>query len=548
MLSYLHISNYSVIESVDLEFSDGLNILTGETGAGKSVIIGAINLLLGERFNRGMVRDTTKKVKIGGIFNGHFQQVDQTYKEEFDIEDEIIVKRDIDTSGKNKIYINGHLATLKQLKDITGECVDIHGQHEHQKLLNPKCHIQYIDSQIDSTLLSSYETDFNTYTEKTNELVKLKSTLSQTLREKDILEFQLAEINDMNIDLAKEAELDQKIEYLSHLEKINDGLGTSTALLSESEMNICDNMNTVIHKLGDITRFSTDIESVHNRLVELNYEINDCKELLLDMLQNNDTDTSALDSLMKRKYQLDKLMKKYGESLEDVLCFRDSIDEKLSNQMVDEEKIGTLEDEIQSQLQLLLTQMKDINTQRASVSETFSHSIQKVLSDLDLKNTTFKVNFKFNDTPDKDAGAEAEFFISTNPGFPPAPLASTASGGEISRVMLGLKEIFSDADQTSTLIFDEIDTGISGKTADKVGEKLSILSDRKQLIVITHLPVVAAKGKIHFHISKNVVDEKTVTGIKTLDKVERIHTIATMIAGKISDTSLANAKELLQHQ
>lgn len=545
MLSYLSISNYSVIESVSLDFSSGLNILTGETGAGKSVIIGAINLILGERFNKTMIRDNSKKVRIEGIFCGNLNYLSNELREEFEITDEILIKREIDISGKNKIYINGQLATLKQLKSVTSDCIDIHGQHEHQKLLNPKYHLDYIDSRIDKKILSTYEENFNTYSINLNIINKLKLELSKTLREKDIFEFQLSEIDEMKIDPDKETELDQKIEYLSNIEKINSGLSGAATLMSESEVNICDSMDNVLGTLGDITRFSTDIDTVYSRLVELNYELKDCKEIIADMLLNSDSDTSELDNIMKRKYQLDKLVKKYGGSLQEVIAYRDSISEKLTNQMFDEEKISILEKDIENALIDLKKQILTINNLRTKTAKSFSKMIENVLTELDLKNTTFRVDFNFSDIPDKQAGAEAEFFISTNPGFPPAPLATTASGGEISRVMLGLKEIFSDADNTSTLVFDEIDTGISGKTADKVGEKLYSLANRKQLIVITHLPVVAAKGDIHFHIYKEVIENKTITKIKILNKQERIETIATMIAGKISETSMANASELL---
>lgn len=546
MLSYLSISNYSVIESVELELSEGLNILTGETGAGKSVIIGAISLLLGERFNKSMVRNPDEKVKIGGIFSGDFSHLPEDIKEEFEIDDEILIKRDIDTNGKNKVFINGQIATLKQLKSVTGDCIDIHGQHEHQKLLNAKLHLSYIDSRLKPEDLLQYQETYTTYQHTIKEITALKEELSQTLKEKDIFEFQLNEIDDMNIDLEKESELEQKAEYLSHIEKINQGLSAAAGYLSESDQNICDQLDNALRALNDISRFSEELGGVTRRLEEINYEIKDCREIIIDTLQGSELDTGELDQIMKRKYDLDKLIRKYGHSLEDVVNYRNTIYEKLENLLTNEDAICGLEKKTESLLKDLTIQMQTLNAERKTVGEHLSEQIVTSLKAVDLKNAQFHVNFDISQTPDKSAGAKAEFYISTNPGFKAAPLSTSASGGEISRVMLGLKEVFCDTDATHTMVFDEIDTGISGKTADKVGDKLYTLSRKKQLIVITHLPVVAAKGDKHYHIHKNVVNDQTVTQISILNDIERTETIAAMIAGKVSESSLANAAELLK--
>jgi DNA repair protein RecN (Recombination protein N) len=546
VLSYLSVSNFSVIESLSIDLDKGLNIITGETGAGKSVLIGAVKLLLGERFNKSMIRDESKKVRIEGIFNGDFNFLDDELKEDFEIEDEILIRREVDIKGKNKIYINGILATLKELKKITSNLIDIHGQHEHQKLFNSKYHLDYIDSMLDAALLEEYRGLFEKYSEKNKELRNLKENLSTFLKEKDIYEFQIKEIEEMNIDIEKESEIDEKIKYLSNLEKINENLSFSLNLLSESDYNLCDNLNKVISKLSEISDYSKELETVYKRLDEINYEIIDCREIVSDLIFNAETDTSELDTLMQRKYKLDKLCKKYGGTLNSVIEYKNEIKNKLDCLVFDEENISVLEVEISELKVKLIKLISKINTQRLDVAKKLSSLIEKVLYDLDLKNTSFEVRFNFFDEPDKNASAEAEFFISTNIGFEPAPLATVASGGEISRVMLALKEIFNKADNIHTMIFDEIDTGISGKTAEKVGEKLSNLAVDNQLIVITHLPVVAAKGNVHFHIYKEVENNVTITKIKELDKDTREKVIATMISGKVSDTSLAGACELLK--
>ncbi|HCW92719.1 MAG TPA: DNA repair protein RecN, partial [Flexistipes sinusarabici] len=516
MLTQLNISNLSIIDKISLEFSGGLNIITGETGAGKSLVIQAVKLLVGERFSREMARDPEKKVSVEGAFSGDFRMLSEELWDEFEIEDEIVVKRSVDPNGKNKISLNGHIATLKQLKQIFDILVDFHGQHEHQRLLNSRNHIKYLDGLIDNDLKEEYSVKYREYRKLASELERLKKEYSDTLKNKDIMEFQLNEIESLNIEPDKDRELENRISFLNNIEKIREALSMSLQVLSEGEYNASDLINTSLKEISSVLDYYTDIESIHNRLQDVYYELDDCINNISHLYYEQDGDPDELDSLIKRKMQLDKLLSKYGPDFEDVLEFADDLKNKLDNVTFDEEKIEQYEKELTDIERELKNIAGRLNASRKKAARDLAGQVENILKSLELKDAKFEVNVDVKDVLDANAGADVEFYIATNKGFSPSPLKKVASGGELSRIMLALKEVFSGMDDTPTLIFDEIDTGISGVTARKVAEKLKNLGKTKQLFVITHLPVVASKSDSHFHIAKISEKGSTFTKIKTL--------------------------------
>jgi len=546
MLKFLSIKNLSVIQSVALDFAEGLNIITGETGAGKSLIIQALKLLVGERFSRDMARDPDEKVVVEGVFDISSLAFDELTAEEFDIKDEIIVKRIIDPSGKSRAFVNGHIATLVQLSHILEGVVDFHGQHDHQHLLNTGNHIKYLDALVDEKLKTDYAELYHSYRTLTDEINKLKKDYAETVRNKEIFEFQLNEIKDMSIDIERDSELENRISFLSNIENIKKSLSASLEVLSEGEYNALEMINNALREISGVLHHYQELEKTHTRLQDIYYELDDCVNVLSHMFYEQAEDSGELDNLINRKVKLDNLMKKYGATLSDVLNFAENLEEKLDNLTFDEDRIEQLETERDKLIESLNNSANRLNTARRETAKRLGREVENILHSIELKDAVFEVAVELTDKIDSLAGAKVEFFISTNKGFKPAPLKKVASGGELSRIMLALKEVFSNVDNTPALVFDEIDTGISGVTARKVAEKLYNLSLKKQLFVITHLPVVASKGNKHIHISKKTVNNNTYTEIKVLTGEEKKSVLATMIAGEVTPHAVKQAEELLR--
>ncbi len=545
MLSLLRVENLSVIESVTVEFTDGLNVITGETGAGKSVFIGALKLIMGERFNRALHRDESKKLLVEAVFNGDYRDINPDEREQFEIEDEIIIRRELDSSGKNRVYINGRMATLNQLKSIAESFADIHGQHEHQRLLDPSCHIEFIDSAVDRPLLEDYESKFSEYSEKRKKLEKIREDLSAVLREKDMLEFQQNEIESMNIDLEQDRELEERLGMLGHLEKIRENAAGALACLQDEEINASGLIGSASSLISSISSYSSELEKVAEQLSGIEYQVNDISAVLENIIDTQELDPEELERLTDRKFRLAGLMKKYGGSLEAVLDHLEEVNRKLESLVFDEETAEKLEKELSGLEKSAKESANYLNIARKKAASELSEIIEKTLGELELKNSVFKTEFTEAERLDPLGGIRAEFHLSTNPGFDPGPISRVASGGEISRVMLALKDVFASADRTETLVFDEIDTGISGRTARMVAKKLCNIAAGKQVIVITHLPVVAAGGEAHFHITKSLEGDRAKTDIKKLTGAEREEILATMIAGDATESSLEQARELL---
>lgn len=545
MLKILSVKNFGVIEDVYIEFDNGLNIITGETGAGKSVLIGALKLLMGERFNKSLTRNTEESVKVEAVFEDNFDFLTEEIREEFDIDSEIIVKRTIDPTGKNKIMINGNLATVQQLKDIISEIVDIHGQHENQKLLNPKNHMKYIDKYIKSDNLISYRENYFEYLKIKKKYNTLKVEISNLLQNRDFIEFQISEIEELNIKLPDDLEIEDRLNYMTNIEKINENISSALNLLSDGEYNAHSLISEALKNISYITKYIDKLKVYEDRINSMLYTIDEITGELHGYLETDNFDPELLNELNTRKYRLDNLKKKYNLELDEILKHKNTLKARLENMEVSEDELKSLEAKMAAMEKVLYETGKLVNNERLEVAETLCKKIEKILNELELKNSTIKFEMNINDRLDENAFADGEFLISTNAGFQPSSLAKIASGGEISRVMLAIKEVFAQSDNVSTLIFDEIDTGISGKTAKKVAEKLKNISQYKQLIVITHLPVVAAFADRHIHISKIHEENTTKTKVIPLDNDSRKEVIASMIAGSVTEMSIKQAEELI---
>lgn len=541
----LRVENLSVIESVNVEFTKGLNIITGETGAGKSVFIGALNLVLGARFSRTLFRDPDKKLVVEAEFT-NVSSISDDIRDQFDIESDIIIRREIDSSGKNRIFINGRMATVEQLKETAVGFCDIHGQHEHQMLLDSATHITFIDALVEPSLKERYQQTFEKYSELEKEIFKIKHSRQQIIREKDMLEFQLNEIESMNIDLEADLKIDDKVNMLSNMEKILEAASNALGLIRDGEINAYDLLSSSANALGAVSSYNSELENAENLLSEATYLINDAVASVEKVADMQELDPAELDNLMDRKYRLQNLMKKYGPELADVVAHGEDTAKKLEDIIFGQDNLDKLEKQLEKLRLELGKDAEILNLRRKEIAEKIEKKVIESLDELELKNSVFTTVFHKAEKLDSMAGIKAEFFISTNPGFEPGPLVKVASGGEISRVMLALKEVFSAADRVDTLVFDEVDTGISGKTAKKVALKLKKVSKARQVIVITHLPVVASAGNRHFHITKSLSGDKARTEIGLVDNAGRVNVLASMIAGDATDSSTAQAKEMIR--
>lgn len=545
MLRFLSVQNFSVIEDIEIDFSDGLNIFTGETGAGKTVVINAVKLLVGEKLNRNFFRDETKPIKIQGVFTIKDGSVSKELKEEFEIEDEVIIKREFDAQGKNRITINGNVATLKQLQVLTENFLDIHGQHEHQLLLNPKNHLSFVDMLIKDEIKNGYLEKYFEYKQVENEIRRLTENIQELESKREYLKFQVDEIDALKIDPNKDLELEHRISIMTNIDKIKTSLSKAINYLNGDEVNVESLLAMVKRELSSISKYSAELNSISEKLDTLFYDIQDISGTIEDMLGKYDLDESEMNLLLERKDRIDRVCKKYSKTIEELPSYLEEIKKRLEEIDLRDERIEFLEKK-KNRLQEEVEKLREIlNKERRDVSTLLSERITAILKDLELKNAVFEIRIEDLNRLDEKGGVNLEFFISTNIGFEPGPLSKIASGGEISRVMLALKEAFSEVDIVDTLIFDEIDTGISGITAKKVAEKLKKLSSHKQVIVITHLPVVAAMGDKHFHLIKQDDGGKTKTTINILDETGRKNVLASMIAGEITENSLKQAEELL---
>ena len=547
MLTYLAVKNIAVIEKVSLEFDKGLNVITGETGAGKSVLVGALKYLTGDRLGKVSPRNANEKFSAEGIFTDELN-IENDLKEQYEIEDELILFRETDENGKNKAFINGRAAPVNKLKDVSESLIDIHGQHENQFLFNPARHLTFIDFFVEESLKNQYEKSYKAYKEKQDNLEDIKKNKENIIKMQEMYKWQYNEIASLNIDIEKDSEIEERIKFLSNIEKVKEAVTSSMEALSDGEISATELIEKSIKSLNNISSMSSDALKAEEFLNAALTNITEAQGYITGLIKEDDEENSSddLNHLIDRKYKLQDICKKYGGSLESTCEYMKKLEKDLAGMENQDDMLITLEKEVAELYDEAKKQAEILNEARKKAAVEICSKTINILEELELKSAKFEVKFKENETLDFQAGISAEFYISTNAGFQTAPLATVASGGEVSRVMLALKEVFADYDNVGTMLFDEIDTGISGKAAQSVAKKLKELSRKKQIIVITHLPVVAAMGDNHFHISKSDKDGISATNIVKLDKTSKINIIATMISGEITPTAIKQAEEMLE--
>ena len=542
MLSYISVKNFAIIENIEVEFNKGMTALTGETGAGKSLLIDAIGLLLGDRATSNVVRTGESKAIVEGIFkyqNPRIKELLKTYDLESDSE-ELLIRRQITPSNNNVIKVNGQNVTLAQLRDITNLLADIHTQHDTHRLINTETYLDIIDGfnqEKTDLLIENYQESLKKYKEELKELNRLISSNDEIMEKLDLMKFQKEELESYNLNIEEEKELEELVEKMENFDRIYSSLNETKQLLNQS--NAIDRLYDASKELENVESFNDSYKDLKKRFEESYFELTDAFEELSKEIDSLDFNPRLLDSYQERLNSLNGIKRKYRKELPELIDYLDKITKDINNIDNFDEVITDQENVVKEKYDLLKKEASKITKLRRDTSDFIESELLTILSDLELKKAQFKIEF-INDFQDDykkqsqflDNGIdEVDFLITTNVGEPLKPLSKSASGGEMSRIMLGLKNLLVRSLNLSLIIFDEIDTGVSGYVASQVAKKMVEISKQTQVICITHIPQVASTSNHHLFISKNVEDGRTKAHIKELSGNDRINEIATMISG-----------------
>lgn len=536
MVTTLHIKNVGIIDDLSIDLNNGFNVLTGETEAGKTLIIGSLAILAGGRFSKEMIRNGEE-----------FSYVEANFycpNNEVAVDGNIIVSREIHLNGRNSCKINGRLITVNELKEFMSKIIDIHGQHDSQLILNPMQHIIYLDKFIGKELNESV----CEYIKKLEEYNKLKQELKNTYgedqekeRRLDLLRYQYNEIEQAKLKQNEEEELQNKHKMMQNAEKLKDNLFEIDTNLNENAIIAISNSIRSLEKIQDCGKeYSEKLSILKNSY----YDIQELARDLSYMREEVDFDENERNQIENRLDLIFSLKRKYGNTITEILEFRNKIENEINKiENLDEyhNKIKIQIKNLEQELFKIANQMSNVRTKYA---ETLSKKINQELKDLEMPNAKFEIKINKTERFCENGIDEVEFMICTNVGEGLKPLTKIASGGEMARIMLAIKNVLADVDEVSTLVFDEIDTGISGKASKAVAEKMKSIAELHQVICITHLPSIAARGDYNYYISKQTKENKTYTSIKLLNEDETIEEIARISSGEVTEIAKAHAKEL----
>ena len=548
MLQQLSIKNIALIDELNIELGSGFNVLSGETGAGKSIIIDSLNLVLGERADKELVRTGTPKARIEGIFNIEGNSAVYELLDENGIESEedlLIIVRELNADGKSVCRINGNAVTLSVLKKIADKLADIHGQHEHQLLLNKETHLNFLDSFGGKSIFDQKENVRIAYTYYKSCLDKLNSdwgTQEERADKIEMLQFQIEEIEKAEISVGQEQELNNKLEILKNADKIKEQIFDANRFISNGAL---DNIRSASGSLSKITYADERYEELFNRVESAFYELQDISEELNNDANLIDSDPFEIEKIEDRLALLKKIYRKYGNDEETVLKFYDDACEELDRLINAEKTIDELEKQAEQFKKEYFKQADKLSEIRHDVAIIFEDRIKNELSDLGMKNATLEVDFLENDKISANGYDDVEFLFSANSGEPVRPLSKIISGGEMSRFMLAMKSVAADDVMLPTMVFDEIDTGISGSGAQVVAQKIASLSKKHQVIAITHLPQLASMADCHFLIKKFTENERTHTEVFLMDNEERKREVARLAGGAETELAIKRAEEIL---
>lgn len=548
MLQNLHVKNLALIKETEVEFKEGLNILSGETGAGKSIIIGSINLALGEKVQKEMLRDSAESALVELIFSVE-DEATRNALGALDIEMEdgtVILSRKI-TGGRAIGRINGEAVSASKMREVAALLIDIHGQHEHQSLLSKRKHLEILDL-FAKEALSGYKEKlsacFREYKKLLEELDHSDSDTEERARELSFLEFEVNEIEDANLSVGEDETLEEQFRKYSNGKKILDAISAAYAATSEDDESASERVSRALRELGSVSQYDKRVEEIEQQLIEIDNLLSDFNREAAAYLSEEEFDDETYYEIEKRLDLINHLKSKYGNSIDDILKAYEDKCKRIAVLKDYDEYLNQLLNKINKKKKELREISDQVSEIRKDQSVKLTDAIKDALMDLNFLEVRFTMEFRDIDFTENGTD-EVEFMISTNPGEPLKPLGKVASGGELSRIMLAIKTVLAENDHIETLIFDEIDSGISGRTAQMVSEKMNELGRSHQIICITHLPQIAAMADEHFLIEKSVENDTTVSRIHELSEEESVQELARMLGGvEITDTVLENAREM----
>jgi DNA repair protein RecN (Recombination protein N) len=550
VLLEIHIQQFALIEEATVELTAGLNVLTGETGAGKSIVIDAVNFLLGGRTSSSLVRTGATKARVEGRFDLAGADDARALLSEWELQDDdpdtLVVVRELTSSGKNGVRLNGRLGTLAQLSQLGDALVDIHGQHEHQLLMRTVEHLHLLDRLLgDDAILAEVRGGWEERRRLQAELDTLQGLERERARQEDWLRHEVEEIERAGLRPGEQAELEQEKDLLAHAEKIRLRLGEAWDALDGEEPSAAGLVGRALKAIEGLAAYSDRFNTTAETLRTVSLELSEATHEVRDALEEVNPDPERLDEVQARLALMASLQRKYGDSIEAVLAYADTSRQRLTELEGNQARMETLTSELQQAETRWREAAGRLSQARQKLARTLEQSIGSELAALSMERTRFVVDFH-EFAGSADGLDRVEFMISPNPGEPLRPLSKTASGGELSRLMLALKTIFASVDRIPTVIFDEVDTGIGGQAAGAVAERLRNIAGSRQVVCITHLPVIAAAAHTHWHLSKEVEEERTRTLATHIEGKARQREIARMLSGQAETAaSLKHAQELL---
>lgn len=553
MLSLLHIENIAVIETADILFDGGFNVLTGETGAGKSIVVDAISAIIGERTSRDLIRTGAKSAQVNAVFTSlpelpWFQENGLGPDEN----GELLLQREIQPDGKNICRLNGRLITVSQLRQLGRQLLNIHGQHDGQQLLDERCHLEYLDGfGATQDLQQAYSAAFDKVTALRRQISALQMDEAEKARRVDALEYQIGELERAGLKPGEEEVLLERRNLLRNAGKLMEAVEEAVLALSgdEEREGAASLLSEAEGAMRSAARYSTQAEELFQRLTELRCGADDLAEQARDLRDSFDFEPGELDELESRLDAISRLKRKYGSTVEEMLDYLERSRKELDEIQFSSDTAARLEKELTAALKEARSRGEALTAQRKKAAQALEVRIQSELAQLDMPKVRFQVDFapKSGELGMDETGMdEVQFLMSANVGEALKPIQKIASGGELARIMLALKNVLAENDQVGTLVFDEVDTGVSGRAAQKVAEKLADVARNKQVLCVTHLPQLAAMADVHFSVEKGERDGRTFTQVGRLDRSHREEELARLTSGeRITQATLHAASELL---
>ncbi len=552
MIQELSVQDFAIISSLNLEFKEGMTVLTGETGAGKSIIIDAMGLLVGGRGSSDFIRDGMDRCRIEGSFYIENKEVMLDYLEEKGIEmpdDLLIIQREIHRNGRNNCRINGQLVNTKILREVGQRLVDIHGQNEHQELMNPTHHLSMLDNFAANDMLpliSEYQIHFKKHQELSTKIKKFYENEKEYVQRMDMLHFQHDEIAEANLIDGEEEQLLEERKKMLSFQQITDALKNTYHYIDSEESQTLDLVAQAMNEMSHIEHLDSSYKETHELVQTAYYSLQEALGNITSLMDTLELDEERLNEVDNRLDTIRQLKRKYGETVTDIIAYFNTISEELAINETSTMDIKELEASFEKEGKRLATLSEKLTKKRRKIALDLEKNILKELKSLYMENTQFKVVFDTTDSYQLTGKDKVEFFISANVGEELKPLTKVVSGGELSRVMLAIKTIFSKSQGITSIVFDEVDTGVSGRVAQAIAEKIHEIGKNSQVLCITHLPQVAAISDTHYYIQKEIKNNRTETSVRELSENQRINEIARMLSGaEVTPLTLEHAKELL---